>query len=482
MKKSKSKRHPGGVLLEAVSAEALRRMEEAGPLDDEVELRRAFDMGQTRQEQVRIRNWLLARRLGLAQELLRWQQLLIWMLLALGLGMALAGLTAARGVLSADGSINAMGALVSLLLLPTLTLLLWLLGLAAARWLPSGSGQSTRGASFARLALALLARLPHRSQGHAGLLARAFISLLQRQRLWPWFSGLISHIVWLVALLLMLGALLYGFSFKAYTLSWETTILGPEFFQKLVSITGLLPALLGFPVPEAAQVAQAAQRSAEAISDQQQAWAWWLMGCVFAYGIVPRLVAGLFCMGNWRFGVADLARVDTSDPYVQNLMRRLDGLGPLPQVSDAEHSVADGRGLPLGQLPLDATPEGALAIGFEWPADLPWPPPALEGVASCRMLGESAERKQLLAELSSRPRARLALVVHAPSSPDRGTGRFLRLLAAHAGQLALCPLAARDAHVSRRWRDWLQRQQLSQVAFVEDAQTLRQWLDDGHGR
>ena len=68
---------------------------------------------------------------------------------------------------------------------------------------------------------------------------------MQRQRLLGWLTGAISHGIWTLAFVITLAVLAFGFAFHAYTLTWETTILSADFFQRFVQITGALPALLG---------------------------------------------------------------------------------------------------------------------------------------------------------------------------------------------------------------------------------------------
>jgi hypothetical protein len=108
--------------------------------------------------------------------------------LALALLIALAGL-AGGSVLAPDRSINAVAAFVSLLGLHALTLTVWLLGLLATlAGLHVRLGDwSLAGWRWAWGALAFGAR-----PARAGFVARGFGAVMQRQRLWPWLTGLIS--------------------------------------------------------------------------------------------------------------------------------------------------------------------------------------------------------------------------------------------------------------------------------------------------
>ena len=67
--------------------------------------------------------------------------------------------------------------------------------------------------------------------------------------------------------------------------------------------------------------------------------------------------------------------------------------------------------------------------------------PAASGPA-LRIAGGARERAQALGQLMAARPASLLLVCHAPSSPDRGTARFLREAAFQAGRSALLLVAA----------------------------------------
>jgi hypothetical protein len=476
---------PRTPLAAAVVAEAVRRIEAAGPLDDQAELRQAFHTRPTRAAQVLARAWLLGQRLGLPAELARWRHLGGWVVLGLAVAVALAGLGAARGVLAPDGGINAVAAFVGLLGLHALTLLAWLLGLA---WSLSGRGGGAGGWSLGRLALGLAARLPLDRGPHALTLLRAFSGLVQRQRLWPWLTGALSHAIWTLALALTLGALAFGFAFHAYRLSWETTILGADFFQRFVQLTGRLPAALGFPVPDASAVQRAGQAGASAGADAavQRAWAWWLMGCVAVYGVLPRALLAALSFWRWRAGLARLAQVDMADPYVRRIVQRLDALEPPPEVIDPEHRPDRAPAPPA--LPPGAP--GTLAVvGFELPPELAWPPPGLPAASgpALRIAGGARERAQALGQLMAARPASLLLVCHAPSSPDRGTARFLREAAFQAGRSALLLVAVQGGAgapvpeaAARRWGDWLQAEDLPGVALLSSAAAAADWVASAH--
>lgn len=467
-------------LTAAVLGAALRRIEEPGPLDDQELLRRALAAGGDRQQQILQRNLGLGERLGLQRELARWRQL-GWLLVLLLAGvMALAGLATARSVLAPDRSINAVAALVGVLALPTLTLLAWLVLLPLAH---RGTGTGG-GWSLGHTVLTLAARLPLGRGAHASPLLQALLEVMQRQRLWPWFSGLASHAIWLLALLLTLVLLVFGFSFQAYQLSWETTILSPEFFQRFVAASGWLPQLLGFSVPDAAAVQRVGEAMAGTDLAAQRAWAWWLIGCIVVYGLLPRVLLLVLSYWRWRTGLGRLLAVDMADPYNQRLARRLDALAPHAQVLDPEGASAAAP--PWAGTGAGTASAAPAVIGFELPPDLPWPTPGLPPVLA-RMLrvdGSARAVQQVLQQLTMAPPAAALLVLHAPASPDRGAARFLREVARLAGRCAVVlahadggPASAVD---TARWQAWLRAQALPPLDLLPQVADAARWLEGAH--
>ena len=460
---------PRSPLATALMLDAVQRIEADGPLDDQPALRQAFATQPTRAAQVQERAWLLGQRLDLPHEWARWRQMGWLAVAALALLMAFTGLGLARAVLGEGRSINAVAAFVSLLGLHAVMLLIWFVALALShgRWAPP----------LGRAALWLTARLPFERGPHAPVLLHSFTAVLQRQRLLGWLTGAISHGIWTLAFVITLAVLAFGFAFHAYTLTWETTILSADFFQRFVQITGALPALLGFAVPDAAAVQRVGNA---AVSANQREWAWWLMGCVVVYGLLPRALLAALCLWRWRAGTRRLqGQVDMADPYVLRLVQRLDALEPPPEVIDPERPAPFSAAPKRSSLPPGA-PGSLAVIGFELPPEVPWPLPDLPESTEPpqRIAGSANERQAVLAQLAqSRPES-LLLVVHAAASPDRGTARFVREAMREAGRTAL--LLNGNEGGARRWRDWMVSAGFEALALAESAQAATDWIANRH--
>jgi hypothetical protein len=448
---------------DAAIAEAVQLVEEAGPLDDAQAMRQAMaartDAGGRIIERARV----LGQRLGLQDELARARAWAPWILLALVALIVLGGLTLAGSVVGgSERSINVVVALASLLGLHLLTLLLWLLGLA----LPLGS----LNLSLGWLWLALTARVAGGRQGQAPLLLRAATRLLVRARLAPWALGLVSHAIWSLSFAVVLAVLLFALAFRSYTLSWETTILEPAFFVHAVQGLGRAPAWLGFPVPDAQTVL-----SPQTATAGQRDWALWLTGCILVYGLLPRLFFTLLCAAVWRARRRAL-QPDLSQPYHRRLLARFEALAPR-QIIDADPgSVRHGA---LAGLAADQTRDTLMAIGFELPEELPWPPAALDaaGAQALRVDGSAGARREAL-DLLARLRPRRVLVgCNAAASPDRGTERFLREVAALSAECRLWLQGSGATPEARsRWHAWLADAGLERIEASDEARgALRGW-------
>jgi len=437
-------------LSHAVICEAVRLIEESGPLDDAAAMREALAQRSPPGEAARVarRALALGQRIGLQAELARARHWAPWIGIGLVVLIVMAGLGLTGSVVGGvERRINIMTALASLLGLHVFTLLLWLVGLA-------GPWRSFNG-SLGWIWLATTARVAGGRHGQAPALLRAMTELLTRARLLPWAFGLVSHAIWALSFVVVLGALLFALAFRSYTLSWETTILEPGFFVRGVQVLGWLPGWLGFPVPDAATVLTApgpAGASGASEGSGQRIWAWWLTGCIVVYGLLPRLFFVALSAWIWQHRRGAL-QPDLSLPYYRKLLARFDALAPTSIVD------ADGGALrhhvPDGLSATDAS-DVSMLVGFELPPEIPWPPTALtvDTAHTLRIDGSAPQRRRLLDTAAQvRPRS-LVMMCHAASSPDRGTERLLRELLAHCGECRLW-LVGETSDGRQRWRRWL---------------------------
>ncbi len=445
--------------------EAVRlREEHAGPLEDNEANRLARLAGGDISQMIETRALHLARRDGLLDAQRHWLQgarlaaLLLAVLALLG-GAALA--FAALG----DGSrpVNVFWALGSLLGLHLLSLLGWLLGLMLA---------ADSGGALSRLWLWLCSRLAR--DARSVQLAPALLLLLQPARLTRWGLGAMIHGLWALVLLAALGMLLAMFSARHYGFVWETTLLGADSFVSLTQALGALPALLGFSLPSEEQIRAS---GALALGDDaaRQAWAGWLLGVLLVYGVLPRLLVGLFCLWRWRRGIARL-RLDPSAADLALLRQRLQPGSERLGICDPDTL---GPARPDQLQPL-AGGESAVLVAIELDDSRSWPPHLPPGVANAGVIDDRQQRQQLLEQLGRFPPARLAIACDPRRSPDRGTLALLGELASSAAatRVWLLPAPPGEALDGARLADWHQALRELQLPFNDSAPLT--WLETGH--
>ncbi|WP_044870986.1 DUF2868 domain-containing protein [Pseudomonas sp. LFM046] len=443
--------------------EAIRlREEHAGPLDDTEANRRANAAGGDLAQRIQVRALWLAQRDGQVQALQHWRQgarlaglLLVVLALVSGAGLALAAL--------GDGQrpVNLFWALGSLLGLHLLTLLGWALSFSL------GGSASAVG----RLWLWLSGKLARDAQ--AAHLAPALLLMLQRQRLTRWGLGALVHGAWLLALGSALVVLLLLLATRRYGFVWETTILGSDTFVFLTQALGALPALLGFSLPDAETI----RASSSALTEEsaRQAWSGWLLGVTFTYGLLPRLLLGLFCLWRWLQGQSRLG-LDLGLPGYSLLRERLQPTSERLGVCDAapaELTQPQGGNL-LGES------HGALLVAIELDDRRPWPPALPKGVGDAGVLDSREQRQRLLDQLSRFPPARLAVACDPRRSPDRGTLALIGELARSAAQTRvwLLPAPTGEALDSQRLDDW--HQALARLDLPHAQGAPMNWLETGH--
>lgn len=416
-------------------AEAVRLHEiRTGPLDDHHEVSQALKLQTSFSDRLLERATQLGEREGWFTAVRRWHQLARFSALLLMLIAAGGGATVAFGILGpAERQINVLLALVTVLGLPTLTLLFWLISLIMP-------GTQRRG-SMGEIWLWLNERFGR--QSHRLDISRALVSLLSRHRILQPLLGVVSHGFWLVALLSTTLTLAGLLSARRYTFNWETTLLSPDAFVWLVSVLGRPLSAWGLDGPEPAMIrlSDGLHALPDAVHLQ---WSAWLIGCIFFYGIVPRLMAlAVTVFLTWH----RLARLslDPELPGHAELRSRLDPIS-LPGSIDApapQHIPIPDQA--PGKLVNTA---GAALIGIELPSEYDWPPNLATPSASVRDLGivdHREQRQQALAQLRSAPPERLLIACDSAQTPDRGTIMLIQQLASLAHTTHIMLLVP-DAH------------------------------------
>lgn len=431
-------------------AEAVRLRERVGGrLDDTVANSHAREVGGDDQARVCERGRHLAAGLGLTDALPRWRRrmrALVWAGLVLAFVLGVIGVQ--LGLAGRDGLVSMMGTTVSLVGASLVMLLVWVgLGLMSRRARPTPP-------------VKLLLWLSKRGGlAPAVWLGGGAIEVLRNQRrLWT-ASGVLSHGLWLAALLGALASLLYAVWFTRFEFTWQTTVAPPGFFVALVDALGWLPGLLGFPRPDADTVL-ASLNAPAGDPEAHRVWAWWLVGIAVAYGVLPRLLALLGCVVAYA-GFGRAPTLDLSHP---------DWAPVLARVQPATHrtGVSDGDGV-ASLIDHIAPPRDTLGgprhlLGLELHPGTPWPP-AL-GVADLQVdqADAHAERQAVLKQLGDERRARLLLAIDLRNTPDRG---LLRSIAECSHRAARTGVWLLHSKFQNSEREALWRERLGEIGLNE---------------
>lgn len=452
-------------------AEVVRQHEAAGSLlEDGDILPQVLKSPADAETRILRRAELIGAREGWLAAIAAWRGHARTTLLILALIALISGFGTALGVIgTGDRPVNVLWLLGSLLGVHLFSLALWLIGMTA-----DGQGGALLGRAWWWLSDHLGALGTGRKRDAA--IGAALLHLLAQHGLLRWVSGSISHLLWLIALLGALLGLLLALALQHYAFIIETTILPSEAFVALIAALGWLPAKLGFAIPDADMV-RASGEGLPQLEAARLAWSSWLVGCVVAYGILPRLLLWAGCQLLWMRGRRRL-RLDLNLPGYAALRARLlpaserigvvDQAPPnLPRSRSGAHAAHGGK--------------AHLLVGLELGGDIAWPPAEASAVSCWPVVDAREERQRLLEALRAHPPARLLVALNARLSPDRGTLRYLTELAGHADatHVWLTGHEPRDAERIGHWREALQSIGLPPDAVMDDEQRALHWLKQG---
>lgn len=450
-------------------AEAVRRREErSAGLEDADAVAAARAGGGDVESRILRRAQLLGEREGLVAEIESWTSRARLATLLLGALAFTSGFGAAVAVLG-DGTrpVNVVWALGGLLGVHLLSLLLWFVGLAL--------GGRDGGGLLGRAWLGLSSRLSHASQTLDA--TQALVGLLGPRRLLRWWLGAVTHGVWLAALVGAVVGLIVTLATRRYGFVWETTILPADVFVGAVRLAGWLPAQFGFAMPDS----DAVRASADAALSGEAAriaWSSWLLGCVVAYGVLPRLLLAGVCFGLWRFGRSRL-RLDVALPGYAVLVPRLMPASERLGVTDADRGRTPG---PHVEGRHGAATGRSVLVAVELAGQPGWPPPLPPGTIDAGVVDSREDRKKVAAALRVDPPARLLVACDAQQSPDRGSLELIADLSRHANDSRVLLVGAAQMGAGERrqhWHDGLLGIGMAPERIDESLTHALEWLGAG---
>jgi|AntAceMinimDraft_1070359.scaffolds.fasta_scaffold02088_4 hypothetical protein len=378
---------------------------------------------------------------------------------ALVLGVS-AGLTALG---QAQDAVNVIWALLALLLVPTASFVLW----AVSCFVPQGRG-GFLGQIWEWLANRWL------SQGKTALAWRAWVTVAQQRGAQRWWLAVVTHGIWAVLLIGVVAALLAAFSLRHYTFVWQTTWLDAEVFVGFAHAIGAWPGLLGFDVPSANTILLSGNAAVDSPEVRQQ-WAHWLVGCVIAWGLLPRLIALIVTAG--LLGQCYRSKgSEPSDAYALVALARMEKQAQKPAFDD-----------PSG--PTDVWPQALflpIQEGTEVNATVSIETASLDDihavfggqVHALMRIEDRASRQQVKAQLQAMRPKRLLMIVDAQHTPDRGVFNTLLALTPHVVQARLFLQQAESKR--NRVTQWQEKSQaVGMGPPLTDWSAAVQWMN-GH--
>lgn len=165
-----------------------------------------------------------------------------------------------------------------------------------------------------------------------------------------WLIGKLVHRAWIFSLLGSVVALFLLFLSKSYAFVWESTLLSQSHIHTIVQIIGIVPSWFGLDL--------SADLSNQQLLPDPAKLATLLMLAIVLYGIVPRLLAYLYChlrASRVRF------HIDGNLYYYENLIRQFkkqivnpdDYIAPTAKPAQAKVSTAQKLALTFERTPAD---------------------------------------------------------------------------------------------------------------------------------
>ena len=417
----------------------------------------------------RVLHWAgqLAEHTQLRQAMQHWRQRAGAVLLVLLLLAFAGGVTTAFGVMGSGGQpVNVLWALGALLGVNLVMLMFWLFSL----------GMTSGSMSAGHLWFWLSARLQSKD---AAALTQSFTGLSQRAGATRWWLAVVSHAIWCAALAGAFAGLLIALSLRSYVFVWETTILPASVFNSLVQMLAYLPALAGFPAPDATAVQAAGLLAGDTLAQSdpdRSAWAGWLCGAVLVYGLLPRTLLLLTSIWQTRRRL-DRVRLSLHSAEWSALNERLTPPSQVVGITDPAPATTEPGSRNIRQ---HAGPGQGHAViaGFELGEQIAWPP-SLAGSAQV-ILEQVSTRQQRQAVLQlldqTAPRA-LLLICDSAQTVDRGSLSWLRDATGRVLHVAVW--LAGDGSDQRRlvWRQQLQTLGLTHDEVFDGEPDARRWLE-----
>jgi len=295
-----------------------------------------------------------------------------------------------------------------------------------------------------------------------------------------WLLSKKVHQLWLTYLSTGLITLLLLLMVRQYDFVWGTTLLSDATFVNLTGVLAVPLNALGLTTPTVEQIQHTQVGMMQMVSEEQRHhWAQFLLGSVFCYGIIPRLLLWL-----WAAMMSRLARrrfkLDFYLPYYIHLRQQLMPLASHGQVIDEDRTPPVITEAPRRAPPDHALPDDARWVAVELDNEISWP---LTSIAAAKDYGQVIDRASLAAvlqQLQSADQTAVAVAVSATRSPDRGVQRIITRIVASQAQCWLVLLQQHDQPPASadRLAAWYR---LAEACQIPADHVIRMRLEAAHG-
>nr|MBX2858996.1 DUF2868 domain-containing protein [Cellvibrionaceae bacterium] len=253
--------------------------------------------------------------------------------------------------------------------------------------------------------------------------SQVWLSWHFQQKQGRWFLGSITHLSWLCYIIGGGGTLLVVLATKQYNFIWSSTLLSDSAFIYLTKALAAPMAWLHWPVPTLVDVSSSQQgASAEVLSQTRKAWAYFLLGCLFFYGVLPRAISWLLCTALRRMALKKID-LDFTATYYQKLQQHWQQHRRTSEIIDSDsHPIAQNR-LTEHAFTHKTLPQNALCLGVELSQS------AMNGLSrkpSVNVVDKTTQHQAVDAIKNiNNP---ILFFVNVQKAPDRGTNRLMKNL------------------------------------------------------
>lgn len=369
-------------------------------------------------------------------------------LLSVGFLLTLLGIVSTGSLLSqAQSTLNIFWLLGALLGINALSLFIWMVLAANFR--------NSSGGVIPAIAHQLMIWLipSGQDQSYKSAASRVWFTAQLHPQFHHWYLGRLAHLAWSFFLLGNILGLLLLFATRQFDFVWESTILSADTFIQLSQWLATPLQWLGLTTPSEADILRSGTAAVLPYSGElRQQWALFLIGCLAIYGLLPRLIAALVCLGLEHRGRRQW-KLDLSLPYYRQLQRQYWPSTTQSAVIDPDHSQPVEPKQPsevsIAERPV---PTDAHWLGLELHPQLPWP-----GFESPAYLGQITDSQSLhsLSARISELNTPVAIAIEANKVPDRGLQRNLRGILVHCRHPWLALIDNGNVSDSK-WQNWIE--------------------------